>query len=208
MDILVECPLCLAKVGGELIKAHEYDPEDYGDGMVLHNNKRILLLKCQACNHPIIAGQTYCDELSGFWDTKRLWPQEDKNYSDFHRSIPSIVRECLVEARKTYNAEAYKSCAMMCGQTLEAICKSYNTKAKKLGRGLKELLEREIIDKKIYSWSEELTKQRHLGAHAFLEGEIEQEDAKDLLDFVNAICEYIFVLTKKFDNFMKRKDKE
>ena len=34
---------------------------------------------------------------------------------------------------------------------------------------------------------------------------ISKEDAKGLLDFTNAICDYVFVLTKKFEMFMQRK---
>lgn len=46
----------------------------------------------------------------------------------------------------------------------------------------------------------------NIGAHPS-EEKISKEDARDLLDFATAICDYIFVLTKKFDNFMERKRK-
>jgi len=38
-------------------------------------------------------------------------------------------------------------------------------------------------------------------------GKVTKEDAQDLLDFVEAICEYAFVLTAKFDNYMARRKK-
>lgn len=74
----------------------------------------------------------------------------------------------------------------------------------KKGGGLKELLEKEIIDKKIFQWSEALRLHRNIGAYAS-EEKISAEDSRDLLDFTGAICDYVFVLSKKFDSFMKRK---
>ena len=52
----------------------------------------------------------------------------------------------------------------------------------------------------------ELIKHINIGAHA-TEDKISKEDAKDLLDFAQAICDYVFVLNAKFNRFMERKDK-
>ena len=93
----------------------------------------------------------------------------------------------------------------MCGRALESICSEHNTKNKFLAGGLKELLDNQIIDKRIYEWGEALREHRNIGAHA-TGGKISKKDAKDLLDFANAICDYVFVLTNKFKDFMKRKE--
>ncbi|WP_369333314.1 DUF4145 domain-containing protein [Xanthomonas hortorum] len=44
----------------------------------------------------------------------------------------------------------------MCGRSLEAICRYYNTKDSYLGGGLKELRDKGVIDSRLYQWSEEL----------------------------------------------------
>lgn len=49
-----------------------------------------------------------------------------------------------------------------------------------------------------------VTEVENIGAHATGE-KVSQQDARDLLDFTNAICDYIFVLTEKFQAFMKRR---
>lgn len=61
-----------------------------------------------------------------------------------------------------------------------------------------------IIDSRLAEWAAELQKARNLSAHASGEKTL-REDAEDLLQFVSAICEYIFVLTRRFQRFMKRK---
>ena len=76
---------------------------------------------------------------------------------------------------------------------------------KNLFHGLKELLDREVIDKRLFRWSEELRLHRNLAAHATDE-QFSHDDAEDLFAFATAICDYIFVLKDKFDSFMERKE--
>ena len=75
-----------------------------------------------------------------------------------------------------------------------------------LFEGLKELHERQIIDTRLYQWGDELRKHRNLAAHAS-DAQFALNDAKDLHDFATAICEYVFVLTGKFESFQKRQAK-
>jgi len=130
-----------------------------------------------------------------------LWPQQD---SHIDWSIPDIARNSLVEARLCYKARAYSASVVMSGRTLEAVCKHHNTSGRTLAKGLDELKAKGVIDERLYKWSDELRKHRNIGAHASAE-KISKEDAKDLLDFAEAICEYVFVLSDKFNKFMARK---
>jgi hypothetical protein len=95
----------------------------------------------------------------------------------------------------------------MTGRALEAIGRHFHTKGKSdklmLAQGLEELHTAQIIDRRLYEWGKELQTNRNLAAHA--SGQIfERDDAEDLFDFAAAICEYVFVLTEKFENFKKR----
>jgi hypothetical protein len=92
----------------------------------------------------------------------------------------------------------------MCGRSLEGICRHYQTKSQYLGGGLKELREWGLIDGRLFQWAEELQKSRNIGAHATGEKGF-TAGCPRFLDFTNAICEYIFVLTAKFKAFMKRR---
>jgi hypothetical protein len=119
-------------------------------------------------------------------------------------TVPPIVRSSLEEADLCFRARAYSACAVMCGRALEGMCHHFNAKSKHLGGGLKELRQRQIIDERLFKWSEELQRHRNLGAHA-TEERIPREDARDLLDFANAITEYVFVLNDRFEKFMARR---
>jgi hypothetical protein len=105
-----------------------------------------------------------------------------------------------------YKARAYSACAVMCGRSIEGVCKHHDPKTKTLANGLKKLREDGTIDDRIFGWGEALRENRNLGAHATTE-KATKDDARDLLDFSVAICEYVFVLNKKFERFQKRRAK-
>lgn len=199
--MIIECPYCESKVDARVLTEHEstaIEQEILGF--------KTLLLECPICFNAILAGQELWQtglKKTEWDDARRLWPPPEK-YLDW--KIPISVRNSLEEAKRCYKAKAYYACAVMCGKTLESICSEYGTKNKFLAGGLKELLDKQVIDKKIYDWSEALRKHRNIGAHATKE-KISKQDAENLLDFANAICDYIFTLTKKFERFMKRKQK-
>ncbi|NVM55776.1 MAG: DUF4145 domain-containing protein [Candidatus Helarchaeota archaeon] len=199
--MIIECPYCDSKVDAKVLAQHESFNEERDSWPI-----RVSLLECPVCKNGILAEQEVYiigEDKYQLSLAERVWPEPEK-YLDL--SIPDLVRSSLEEAKKCYKAKANSACAVMCGKMLESICSEYKTKNKFLGGGLKELLDKKVIDKKIYLWGEELRKHRNIGAH--VRGEkISREDARDLLDFASAICDYIFVLSNRFENFMKRKEK-
>ena len=195
--MIIECPSCEAKVDAKVLAEHEYPPSDFSDP------HKIVFLLCTICESTMVGFSEPIQVDYDKWDwsnPSRLWPKPPER---FKREIPPLVRRSLEEAKKCFRAKAFSACAVMCGRALEGIC-TLHTKKKNLASGLKELKENKIIDNRLYEWGEALRKERNIGAHAS-EEETNQEDAQDLLDFVTAICEYIFVLSKKYENYVKRK---
>jgi len=94
----------------------------------------------------------------------------------------------------------------MSGRALEGVCRHFATKSQYLGGGLKELRDREIIDSRLFEWSEALRKHRNMAAHA-TEEKATKANAQDLLNFVESISEYVFVLSAKFEEFKKREER-
>jgi len=160
---------------------------------------RSFFLVCPGCKSPLVAGF-----YPAFEDApSRVWPAPDRYISS---EIPAIVSTSLEEAERCFKAKAYTACAVMCGRALEGISVHHGTKAPSLVGGLKELLEKKIIDGRLYEWSQALRKLRNLAAHASGE-KISRDDARDLFDFSHAICEYVFVLNAKYEAFVKRQEK-
>jgi len=98
----------------------------------------------------------------------------------------------------------------MFGRALETLCrdllidpKDPNPPKLMLGKGIAELKSKNIIDQRLFDWSEQLQAFRNIAAHP--EGApISRADAEDLQEFVYAIIEYIYVLTDRYEEFKER----
>lgn len=198
-EIVIDCPGCEAKSRGELLASHiEFDElfEEY---------ERISLVKCPACNHSAVVAETdqnppYAEEYA-WGSARRVWPRAQKSLS---QAIPEGVRKNVEEAQKCLRAGAYNACAVMCGRALEAVAYAFGTKKKVLAGGLKDLRDAGVIDERLFEWGDALRNERNVAAHAS-STDITKTDATDLIEFTNAICEYVFVLTARFERFKERK---
>jgi hypothetical protein len=190
--MIIECYRCEAKVDARELGSHV---EDLDTGTFATR-----LLKCPVCDSALVGGhELYGPEL--WTDLERVWPHPEDAPSHL---IPDAIRSSLKEASACLKARAHSAAVAMTGRAIEGVCRHFNTsKSMTFFDGLKDLKGKGVIDKRLFEWSEALRKHRNLAAHASGENATKQ-DAEDLLTFANAICDYVFVLSKRFDSFMKR----
>ena len=199
---LIDCPYCHARATGEVCgNAYQEDSES--------ERSRFLLLRCPTCGNLLVAREEFLQrgelEEPDVWsDAERIWPLPA---FDVAGCVPELIRNSLEEADRCLRAGAFTASVVMTGRALEALCRHYQTKSQNLGQGLKELLDKEIIDKRLFEWGEALRVHRNLAAHATGE-KFSHDEVRDLFQFAVAICDYVFVLTEKFQQFMKRKQQK
>ena len=196
--MITECPHCESKVDCNEKGAVDIDLEFTGGAPA-----RVVLLECKVCRNALLGMSEIIQVGEDEWDwatASRLWPEPE---SEVDWEIPEIARNSLVEAQICFKARAYSACAVMCGRAIEGICKHHNPSIRTLAAGLKQLRDDAVIDNRLYEWGEALRENRNLGAHATTE-KVTKDDARDLLDFSVAICEYVFVLNAKWERFQTR----
>lgn len=198
--MITDCPHCDSKVDCDEKGHVDLDLEQTGVPT------RIVLLECKVCKNALTGVSELVQTAEETWEWEpalRVWPAPE---SDVDWSIPEIARNSLVEAKVCFKAKAYSACAVMCGRAIEGVCKHHDPKTKSLAFGLRKLKQDGVIDDRIFGWGEALRDNRNLGAHATTE-KVNKEDARDLLDFSVAICDYIFILNEKFTRFQARRTK-
>lgn len=223
---IVDCPWCKAKVAAsetgraERSGYHEDAGEPYGT--------KVLVGTCPRCSS-ILVGETdqigfesYDSDEDRWSDVVRIYPKPPKVFSSYR--IPKVVKDSLNEADRSMQAGANIAACVMLGRALEALCRDIldsvpattstttapatTAKPKKkimLGDGIKKLRDRNVIDDRLYDWSQQLHAFRNLAAHPE-DISISRHDAEDLQTFVNAIVEYVYDLADRYEEFKRRVD--
>lgn len=196
--MLIHCSYCQSRVNASVIGENtEWDVElDPGPA-------KVVLLKCPVCSNSLLGHTRSYQVRPEEWEWSeptRLWP-EPENY--LHYSIPADVRSSLEEAKTCYRARAFSACAVMCGRAIEAMCVAHANE-KNLHRGLQVLRDSGVIDGRLFDWGDSLRQERNIGAHA-TDRKVSAEDAKDVLEFATAICEYVYVLSNRYERYKNRK---
>ena len=92
----------------------------------------------------------------------------------------------------------------MCRRCLEALCNSLSASGKSLQAKLDALSESGSVDKRLTQWAHGI---RAIGNEAAHDTEIEltKDDARDALDFTEALLMYVFALNARFVAFQQRR---
>lgn len=198
--MLLDCKVCEAIVDAvEQSKYGEYDDI---------NNIRVsfILLKCPRCLNPFLVRQD-AEEYEEGEDLIRdtvLYPAPDRLPSPW---LPKPIAATFQEALLCFKVGANTAAAIMCRKVLEGIAQEHNAKAKTLAGAIKELRDRGIIESNLFEWAEALRLFGNEAAHG-VDTQISREDASDIIQFTDALLEYLFTYQDRFRAFQQRRQKQ
>jgi hypothetical protein len=136
------------------------------------------------------------------WDTPHLlYPATDLRVNP---NAPRDIQIAFDEACACYRAQAFTASAIMCRKALEGICAAHGVEERSLARSLNRMRETGLIDARLFEWSDLLRIAGNEAAHG--DGvSIAQPEAKDILEFTNAILDYLFSFRDRFEQFKQRR---
>ncbi len=85
-----------------------------------------------------------------------------------------------------------------------AVCAAHGVEERNLSASLKKMKEQTLIDDRLFEWSDALRVLGNEAAHG-VKISISQPDAKDTIEFTNAILDYLFSYRDRFEQFKKRR---
>ncbi|WP_406269033.1 DUF4145 domain-containing protein [Actinacidiphila glaucinigra] len=194
--LLIQCQTCDAPSLGtergtsDLVPGpdDEFDPTRY------------ILVSCDKCQAPQLLVQ-----FSGHYDweePKRAWPLDPSE--PLSQSIPKPIQREMSEARACFKAKLYTATAVMVRRTLEGMCFDQGTTKKALFQSLQELSEAGKIEGRLLEWAQALRVLGNQGAH-FSKDSVGREDAQDALSLAEALLDYVYVFTARYEEFQKRR---
>jgi hypothetical protein len=198
--MLVECTHCHVHV-----EADEKGNFQYAAGAE-NDPGRYVLLQCERCGSPLLVIQEQNGNLAegDIWgEPQVLYPSSDIQVNP---KAPPEIRAAIEEGIRCYRSRAYTASAIMCRKTLEGICEAHGVRERSLDASLKKMLEGDLIDKRLYEWSDQLRITRNKAAHGV--GVVSSaQDARDALDFTVGILDYLFSYRDQFEKFKERRNK-
>ncbi len=196
--MIVECLDCRSYVDAQEKGTFERLSDGRGPSS-LHT-----LLSCPKCGSPILVRQTNIGNMAegDKWDTPHvLFPPSDLRVNP---NAPRDIQAAFDEACACYRAQAFTASAIMCRKTLEGICGAHKVAERTLASSLKKMKEAGLIDARLFEWSDLLRIAGNEAAHG-VGLSIAQPDAKDILEFTNAILDYLFSFRDRFEQFKQRR---
>lgn len=201
-NILVEAKVIAEGSGG--FRSNAINPIDEADAEY-HCDLYFVCL-CPRCSQPFLIRQSLYGipaEFETITEESILYPSESKLIQE---ALPKSVKTAYDQAAKSLNASLFEPCVLMCRKCLEAVCKTLNAHGRDLSKRLASLSESGHIDSRLLSWAHEIRLVGNEAAHE-MEIPVTKQDARDILDFTEAILIYVFSLTKRFDSLKTRRTK-
>lgn len=110
-------------------------------------------------------------------------------------NLPETIEKKYLAALKVQDIEP-SACAVLVGRTLEAICNYEKATGQNLIDKVNNLVKLDRIPPTLAEMAHQLRQLRNIGAHD-AKDEITEEDIPTLLDFLEAILEYLYVAPAK-----------
>jgi hypothetical protein len=121
-------------------------------------------------------------------------------------NVPPGVATPFRDAHKSLENDSPVAAAVMCRRTIEMVCKHFKVSGGNLAAQIDALHDAGKIDARLRDWAHVLRQDGNTAAHGEDADEnITTADAQDLVDLTDAILEYVFVLTARFDAFNARR---
>lgn len=94
--------------------------------------------------------------------------------------------------------------AIMCRKTLEGVSADHGATGSNLEKKLASLKEKGVIEGRLFEWANELRLVGNDAAHD-VAVQVMPQDARDTLDFTQAVLQYVYTLRDRFEEFKKRR---
>jgi Domain of unknown function (DUF4145) len=128
-----------------------------------------------------------------------VYPYTRATADSLDPSIPSKIRDDFAEATRTFYANAYKSCVVMCRRVVQDIAKDKNIPGDTNKKVIKAMHDSGLITKPMFDAAHEIRHYGGYGAHPQDDGldDITPEIAESLLELTNQFLQNIYVMEGK-----------
>jgi Domain of unknown function (DUF4145) len=137
----------------------------------------------------------------------RLYPPSLKTERRAPAYWPERVGRAWVQAHNSIDTESWDAAVTMAGRALQSATRDhFGAKPATVEKEIDELGGKGILPMPMVEWAHEIRLLRNIGAHPDAEElEVNEEDAKDIVKFLNYFLVYSFDLPKEIADYKERR---
>lgn len=197
-NILVEAKV----IAGAFGKYRSLNPSEQAHSEYHGDHYYVAL--CRRCDGPFLVRETLYGvpgEFETVTEETVLYPASLESRLE---GVPDSIGRSLVQAYRSFSTSSYDACAVMCRRSLEALCRAQGAQGKGLASRLAVLKANGRIDTRLLDWAHGVRLVGNQGAHD-ADTAVSAEDARDILEFTEAVLMFVFTLDAKFQSFQARR---
>lgn len=126
-----------------------------------------------------------------WWKGYHWWPLCGAN---LHKSVPQPITDAYHEASLALSANCPRAAAVMARRTLEAIAADKGETSGTLAQQLDSMSKKGLLHPTLQEWAKEVRLIGNSGAHFDPINTVSTEDAKQLINFIKDLSNFLYVL--------------
>jgi hypothetical protein len=188
------CPACRMQVQLITRGEHHYAHDDA--------HKDYIFGHCAKCERVGLVEYERDEPEGETSNARQIWPSPVR-LVEF--DLPPKVLEAYQEALRCESAGAWIAAALMARRTLDAVVRDFAPEQERPSEGLRAMFTKGLISEELHRWGEEI---RFLGEVSLQpEHVIGHQDAKEALEFLNALIENLYFLREKYKRMQARRQR-
>ncbi len=159
---------------------------------------------CGRCGQPFLIQQSrhgILGEYETITNETILYPVESNSVTE---NLPDVLKNAYDQSAKAFKSSLFEPSVLMCRKCLEGMCSILEVEGKNLYVKLENLQRDDHIDGRLLAWAHQIRLIGNEAAHD-INIPVTKLDAKDVLEFTEAILIYVFSLTKRFEAMKERR---
>jgi len=198
----ITCPFCMEK-GNFKTVFHAEKKKSSSDKKLNFDT-----LECGNCKGYVMALWSTGEYSHDLYDYKVLpWPLR---LETFPKNWPDEVGRYWLQAKRSLKDENWDAATLMARSALQVALRGQKAKGATLKKEIEDLASKGILPPIMKEWSDEVRELGNESAHpAPGQPAANPEDARDIIEFLDYLLEYLYTLPHQIEQYRKRrKDKK
>ncbi len=200
----ITCPFCKER--------GNFDVEHHAAKRKSNSSKTLNFdtLRCGNCTGYVLVLWSASEYASGFdrlYQFRTLpWPLKLEKHPDHW---PEGVGRFWLQARRTLKDENWDAAAVMARSAMQVALREHGANGGTLKQEVDDLADRGILPPLMKEWAHELRELGNESAHPQPgQAPTEQQDAKDIVEYLDFMLEYLYNLPHRISQYRQRKGKQ